>query len=340
MITRGVLTAALITGVVLTTATPAGAREGERPTIETVASGLDNPRGLAFGPDGALYVAEAGRGAAETGWGAAGTGSGAAATGQGGAGTGSGAAETGRGGAGTGSGAAGTDWGAAAPCRPGPTGALLCRGRTGAITMIRDGSQRRVVRNLPSMALPSGNAAVGPDAVSVGADGLVSVGETVVRPYRRKDLVKLDRTAGALLRVGPKGRALTLARVPAATSATAGPGEVIFVGDRSRVWRVEPGQPLRKQAEGFAGVVGLAWSDGVLYVLEASGTLLRVTERSRGRTTEGSRGRTTEGSRGRVVAGLTAPGGLVVSGRHAFVTTCSVCRGSGEVLRIDLADGR
>lgn len=31
-----------------------------------VASGLDNPRGLAFGPDGALYVAEAGRGGTST----------------------------------------------------------------------------------------------------------------------------------------------------------------------------------------------------------------------------------------------------------------------------------
>ena len=27
-----------------------------------VATGLDNPRGLAFGPDGTLYIAEAGRG--------------------------------------------------------------------------------------------------------------------------------------------------------------------------------------------------------------------------------------------------------------------------------------
>lgn len=31
-----------------------------------IASGLDNPRGLAFGPDGALYVAEAGRGGTST----------------------------------------------------------------------------------------------------------------------------------------------------------------------------------------------------------------------------------------------------------------------------------
>jgi hypothetical protein len=32
------------------------------PDYEVVASGLDNPRGLAFGPEGALYVAEAGEG--------------------------------------------------------------------------------------------------------------------------------------------------------------------------------------------------------------------------------------------------------------------------------------
>jgi hypothetical protein len=33
--------------------------------VTTIASGLDNPRGLAFGPDGALYVAEAGHGGEE-----------------------------------------------------------------------------------------------------------------------------------------------------------------------------------------------------------------------------------------------------------------------------------
>ena len=33
-------------------------------SVTTVMTGLDNPRGLAFGPEGALYVAEAGRGGA------------------------------------------------------------------------------------------------------------------------------------------------------------------------------------------------------------------------------------------------------------------------------------
>jgi hypothetical protein len=37
-----------------------GASSGQ--SVEIVANGLDNPRGLAFGPEGALYVTEAGRG--------------------------------------------------------------------------------------------------------------------------------------------------------------------------------------------------------------------------------------------------------------------------------------
>jgi DNA-binding beta-propeller fold protein YncE len=38
------------------------AAAGAGTSVQAIASGLDNPRGLAIGPDGALYVAEAGRG--------------------------------------------------------------------------------------------------------------------------------------------------------------------------------------------------------------------------------------------------------------------------------------
>lgn len=39
-----------------------GAAAAHEPKVKVVADGLDNPRGLSFGPDGALYVAEAGSG--------------------------------------------------------------------------------------------------------------------------------------------------------------------------------------------------------------------------------------------------------------------------------------
>jgi hypothetical protein len=45
-------------------ANPAAAAPKTKTSFTTVASGFDNPRGLAFGEDGQLYVAEAGRGAA------------------------------------------------------------------------------------------------------------------------------------------------------------------------------------------------------------------------------------------------------------------------------------
>jgi glucose/arabinose dehydrogenase len=58
--TKRLIAAAVVTlAVALTGAGGAGAA-----TTSVVMSGLDNPRGLTFGPQGALYVAEAGRGGA------------------------------------------------------------------------------------------------------------------------------------------------------------------------------------------------------------------------------------------------------------------------------------
>jgi hypothetical protein len=63
MIKKGVAVAAaalLGAGVIGIPSAGAAMTPGARPW--TVASGLDNPRGLAFGPHGELFVAEAGRG--------------------------------------------------------------------------------------------------------------------------------------------------------------------------------------------------------------------------------------------------------------------------------------
>ena len=54
-----------ILALVLMAFAPAASAAG--PTVTVVASGLDNPRGLAFSPEGALYVTEAGTGGAVCG---------------------------------------------------------------------------------------------------------------------------------------------------------------------------------------------------------------------------------------------------------------------------------
>ncbi|MBG0562328.1 ScyD/ScyE family protein [Actinoplanes aureus] len=341
MITRSLLCAAVAGLAVLVGPAPAAAR----PPLRTVATGLDSPRGLAFGPHGELYVAESGRGGV-------------------------------------------------GPCPAELEGGLACLGRTGAITRIAYGSQQRILSHLPSVAAPGGAGAAGPSDVSVdsgghvyftvglgggprrrgpliaGATGLYRAGPDTAVPaglgaagagsnpnavlVTGRDRLVVDAGRNALLRVGPRGRILTVATfprrtvaapaglpggppagtpilmAPTPTSVVRGPDGALYVGEltgfpfrpgQARIWRVEPGRPPQVYATGFTGVVDLAWApDGHLYVLEA-GTLLRVARR---------------GPHQVVSAGLTAPGGLAVRGRHAYVTDCGVCRGTGSVVRIDL----
>lgn len=114
-----------------TSAQQAAATPAPSPSYPVVASGLDNPRQLAFS-HGDLYVAESGRG------------------GDG-------------------------------PCIWNDEHtAKVCFGKTGAVTRVHRGHQRRVLSGLPSLApqvstqggqLPPGAEATGPSDVAVGRDG-------------------------------------------------------------------------------------------------------------------------------------------------------------------------
>ena len=366
MITMRSVVAAVGAATMMLTAAPASAAE---PSLRTVAGGLDNPRGLAFGPHGELYVAESGRGGA-------------------------------------------------GPCRPGPEGEV-CFGRSGAITVLGHGRQRRLVTGLPSVASRTGTEASGPSDVSVGADGRLyyTIGLGADPDLRRQveqlsGMAKLYRTGrhpaavadlgayekkvnpdgvappdtnptsvlssprghlvvdaggNSLLRVGARGRIATVATFPSRTvpapqglppgsppagtpipmeavptSVTRGPDGALYVGEltgfpfpagKARVWRIAPGQRPQVYATGFTNIIDLAWSrDGRLYVLEIArkgllsgdrtGALVRVSGRGPHRVVAS--------------AGLTAPGGLAIRGRSAYVTNCSVCKGTGSVVRIRL----
>ncbi|MFN8633233.1 MAG: ScyD/ScyE family protein [Chloroflexota bacterium] len=54
--------ALMLAGAILALAPTPTSATAQRGDFDVVASGLSNPRGLAFGPDGSLYVAEAGKG--------------------------------------------------------------------------------------------------------------------------------------------------------------------------------------------------------------------------------------------------------------------------------------
>ena len=336
--------------LVLAPSAPAGAA-GESPPV-TLASGLDNPRGLAFGPDGALYVAEAGSG-------------------------------------GTG------------PCQKTARGSTLCFGRTGAVTRIGGGRQRRVVQQLPSLAPVSGQKATGPSDVAIAADGglsyTIGLGGSpdartaipqlagmaklygpdqavdVGRFEKRKNpdgaqpaetnpnavladgetRYVVDAGGSSLVRVGPQGKMSTvavfaprpvrgapMASVP--SSVVKGPDGAFYVAEltgspfpvgQARIYRVLPGQAPQVYATGLTAVIDLAFGPGgVLYALEAARFGLASPDQS------GALLRINPGAAPAVVeTRLKSPSGLAIRGADAYVANCGTCKGTGTVLKFRLS---
>lgn len=128
------------------------------------------------------------------------------------------------------------------------------------------------------------------------------------------------------------------------TSAVSGPDGALYVsqltgfpfpvGD-ANIWRLVPGQEPTIYATGLTNVTDLAWHRGHLYAVQlADGGLLAVPE---DQPPMGSLVRIdTGGAHVTVAEDLVAPYGLALSGKRAYVTTCSVCPGGGEVVRIPL----
>jgi hypothetical protein len=137
----------------------------------------------------------------------------------------------------------------------------------------------------------------------------------------------------------PPGTQIPTDAVP--TSVVQGPDGAYYIsqltgfpfekGD-ANIWRVVPGQAATVYASGLTNLTDLAFGpDGSLYAVEiASNGLLAGPIGALVKITPGGSTHTT------VLGGLFAPYSVAFGRGAAYVTTCTVCFGGGEVLKIGL----
>jgi hypothetical protein len=354
---------ALLAGMAV--ALPAGAQ----PNVETVASGLDNPRGLAFGPDGHLYVAEAGRG----GDGPCFVGpEGPSCFGLSGAvtrinlnrgeqarvltGLPSYAAD-GTGGTPDGSSAIGPMHIAFSGSSRFVTFGLgadpALRDQLPALADMAKLVRAQFMQNAWQNIADIGDyeAAVDPnaDGPDSNPNGLIATGA---------GQVLADSGGNSLLAVDRRGQVSTIATFPnrdvpfgggtfsmdaVPTSVVTGRDGAYYVSQLTgfpfpvggaNIYRVVPGQAPQVWASGFTNVVDLAFAgNGDLLVVEiATNGILS------GDFTGALKRVAKDGTVSTIMSdGLFAPYGIAVKGKNAYVSNCGICAGGGEVLRIGIA---
>jgi sugar lactone lactonase YvrE len=347
-------------------AAAAGKGSGGSGALKVVADGLDNPRGIGFGPDGALYVAESGSG-----------GSGPCIQSPEG-----GEACFGRTGAVTritrhsqhrvltGLPSLASEGGVAAsgPVDLGFSGwtGYLLMGNPGGGTDTREqlgagagrfGKLLKVdLRGIRSVAdFPAFEEANNPDEGGGAEPGFEIDSNPNGLLVRHRSQVVTDAGGNDLLKVDHKGRISVLAVFPprlvaqlpmqaVPTSVVKGPDGAYYVGQltgfpfppgAANVYRVVPGHKPKVFAAGFTNIIDVAFDKrGRLYVLEiATNGLLSAGENELpvGRLVRVNR----DGSRTTLASeGLNAPGGFVLGHGAAYITNNSILSDAGQVVKV------
>ncbi|MGH8796771.1 MAG: ScyD/ScyE family protein, partial [Caldimonas sp.] len=317
-----------------------------------VASDLNNPRGLAFGPDGGLYITEAGL--------AAGTGPSTLVRGEPYTYTTTGSVTRYFGGAQSRvmTGLA-SDYGATSGDVVGPNGITF--GSAGTPIIAIGGGVDPTVRatDLGPGGVNLSRLLIGSTSVDLGAWEATdnpAGGPLDSDPWhvaRLPDATLVSEAGGnSLLRVGDDGTISTVASFasralggpfptePVPTGIAVGPDGAYYVGEltgfpfpvgEARIYRIEPGFAPTIFATGFTMISDLAFgADGSLYALEYD---------SNGLLAPGSAGALwkvgDDGSRSLVFGdGLVNPTGLAIGSDGFYVSNFGASSGDGQVLRI------
>jgi hypothetical protein len=356
---RRIFLALVVASCALAAATGAGAVA--MPPFQTVMSGLDNPRGLAWGPEGALYVAEAGRGGTQPCF--PGPEGGEIFAGPTGAVSRLWRGTQRRVATGLPSHADAGGFGATGPHDI----AMLGRGNAHvSLGLGTDPNLRPVCGPLGPMfgwlaQLPaSGNWRLDVDVAAYERSANPDRGIFESNPYgllaEPAATIAADAAGNSLLRIGANGSISTLAVLPSRstgrdtdsvpTAVAAGRNGAYYVGEltgfpfapgTANVWRVVPGSAPTVFRSGFTAIIDITFGpDGSLYVLEFAtgpflsgpGDLWRVAP---------------NGARSLVATGFVAPGSVTIGSDRAFyVSNCSVfpglvaspCGQGGTVVRV------
>jgi hypothetical protein len=350
--------------LMLTGMSPAGAQTG----AQVIATGLNNPRGLAFSPNGDLYVAESGAGGSgpcfagpegPSCFGHSGSVTRIGRNGQSRVLTGLpsfGLASTGDAAIGPsdvsfqGQGSMYVTEGLGLDLDFSKTIPEL--GDMGQLLKVQGNKHLKVVADLadfedannptgdeenvnPNSVLAVGNGQVVADA---GANDLLLVAPTgavsVLATFPNR-LVDAPPFLGL-----PPGTQIPMDAVP--TSVVRGPDGALYVGQLTgfpfpvggaNVYRIVPGQAPQVFASGFTNIIDIAFDrQGTLYVLEIFQNGLLSGDPT------GALIRVDQNGGQHVVmsTGLITPGGLALRDGAAYVSNCGTCAGDGEVLRIPL----